>query len=190
MPDHCRSCGPCASCCTVLRVDELAKPARQPCEKLRSDRSGCSIYDSRPSICRRYACAWLLGSFGDEDRPDRLGAVLDLVFRGDRLWLEIHEESPGAFERSERLREIAGEYRASAYVRISDADRAAHPEHPYRILLPDGIEQHVVGGRVEIYRDGVLIDSSEIGWLRRTAGRLWRAWKLRRSPAAARRPPG
>ena len=179
MPDTGRSCGDCALCCSVLRVDELDKPARTPCQQLRSDGPGCSIYSTRPAICRDYKCAWLLGSFGDEDRPDQLGAVLDLEFRGDRLWLEIHEASPGAFERSDRLQEIAQEYRASALVRVSDTDRATNPEHPFRILLPDGVEQRVHGTRVDVYHDGVMVDSTEIGWLRRTLLRIWRAWALR-----------
>lgn len=186
MPDTGRSCGECALCCTVLRVDELAKPARTPCPKLRTEGAGCSIYSTRPRICRSYKCAWLLGSFGDEDRPDRLGAVMDLAFRGDRLWLEIHEASEGAFGRSERLRQIAEEYRQSAYVRVSDSDRAAQPDRPFQILLPEGVEQRVTGSRVEVYQDGHLIDSSEIGWLRRTAARLLRAWRLRTSPKEAR----
>ncbi len=187
MPDTGRICGDCALCCTVLRVDELTKPARVACNELRREGAGCSIYATRPSICRSYKCAWLLGSFGDDDRPDSLGAVLDLQFRGDRLWLEIHEESPGAFERSERLREIAEEYRASAHVRISDGDRAAEPDRPFRILRAGGIEQRVCGTRVEVFQDGMRIDSTEIGWLRRTAARILRAWKLRRSPKKARR---
>lgn len=185
MPNTGRTCGDCALCCTVLRVDELKKPARVACTELRDDGPGCSIYPTRPRICRDYKCAWLLGSFGDEDRPDRLGAVLDLEFRGDRLWLEVHEATPGAFDRSDRLREIAEEYRASAHVRVSDADRVTDPERPFRILLPDGFEQRVRGTRVDVYRDGLLVDSTEIGWLRRTAARIWRAWKLRQTP----RPP-
>lgn len=186
MPDTGRSCGACALCCTVLRVDELAKPARVACDKLQTEPAGCSIYETRPRICRSYKCAWLLGSFGDDDRPDHLGAVMDLNFRGDRLWLEIHEASPGAFESSERLRQIAEEYRTSAHVRISDADRVAEPERPFRILLADGIEQRVNGTRVEVYQHGHLIDSSEIGWLRRTAARLLQAGRLRKSPEEGR----
>ena len=185
MPDVGRECGECALCCTVLRVDELEKPARVACDKLRRDGPGCSIYETRPRICRSYKCAWLQGSFGDEDRPDRLGAVMDLQFRGDRLWLEIHEESPGAFERSARLQQIAEEYRTSAHVRISDTDRVADPDRPFRILLPGGMEQRVQGTRVDVYQDGVRIDSSEIGWLRRTAARLLQAWRMRgRTPKA------
>lgn len=171
-------------CCTVLRVDELAKPARVPCKQLRTQGHGCSIYETRPRICRGYACAWLQGSFGDDDRPDRLGAVLDLQFRGDRLWLEIHEESPGAFDRSPRLQQIADEYRGAALVRISDADRVAEPDRPFRILLADGVEQRVHGQRVDVYRDGVRIDSTEMGWLRRRLLQLWQAWGRRRADRA------
>lgn len=175
MPDTGRTCGDCDLCCTVLRVDELEKPARVPCDKLRAaPESGCSIYGTRPRICRSYKCAWLLGSFGDDDRPDRLGAVLDLEFRGDRLWLQIREATTGSFDRSDRLRQIADEYRASAHVRVSDTDHVAHPDHPFRILLPDGIEQHVRGQRVDVYQHGTLIDSTEGSWLTRLLGRLRR----------------
>lgn len=176
-----RICGDCDLCCTVLRVDELAKPARQPCDKLRIDGPGCSIHQTRPSICRGYTCAWLQGSFGDADRPDRLGAVLDLLWRGDRLWLEIHLATPEAWERNDRLREIADEYREVALVRISDADRRESPEKPYRILLADGVEQRVEGDRIDLYRDGQRIESSRVGAAHRVLAWLRRSWSLYRT---------
>jgi Fe-S-cluster containining protein len=180
-----RICGDCDLCCTVLRVDELAKRARQPCDKLRTDGPGCSIHQTRPDICRGYTCAWLQGSFGDDDRPDRLGAVLDLLWRGDRLWLEIHLASPEAWERSDRLRGIADEYREVALVRISNADRRETPDAPYRILLGDGVEQRIKGDRVDVYRDGKRVESSRVGLAHRILASLRRTWSLYRSSRAS-----
>jgi hypothetical protein len=74
-----RKCGLCSACCTLLRVDELEKPAGVPCPKLR--RGGkCGIYETRPGICRGYMCAWLTGFAPREDRPDRVGYVASFAY--------------------------------------------------------------------------------------------------------------
>jgi Fe-S-cluster containining protein len=74
-----RKCGLCSSCCTLLRVDALEKPAGTPCPNLR--RGGkCGIYETRPGICRGYMCAWLVGMAPREDRPDRVGYVTSFAY--------------------------------------------------------------------------------------------------------------
>jgi Fe-S-cluster containining protein len=63
------SCGQCTLCCTYLRIDsklgyttridtgeDLAKEAGVRCRYL-SDQ-GCSIYQARPAVCRRFICDW------------------------------------------------------------------------------------------------------------------------------------
>src|SRR5262249_6364064 len=62
-----RECGECSACCKVLDVLELDKPAHQWCKHCRPGRGGCLIYDRRPTICRVFACAWLI----DENVPER-----------------------------------------------------------------------------------------------------------------------
>jgi hypothetical protein len=121
----------------VLRVDELRKLGGTPCVHQRAG-GGCGIHPQRPGICRAYRCLWLGGGLRDDDRPDALGAVLDVVSRGASVWLEIREAQPGAFERSARLREIAHEYRASMPVRIGDSADVLDPERRFRVLLPNG----------------------------------------------------
>ena len=58
-----RSCGAYSLCCKVLGIDtpKSTKPPRQWCQHCTPGR-GCGIYETRPPICRNYACAWLVGS--------------------------------------------------------------------------------------------------------------------------------
>jgi hypothetical protein len=174
-----RVCGPCSLCCTVLRVDELRKLAGTPCVHQRAE-GGCGIYVRRPGICRAYRCLWLSGGLDESDRPDRLGAVLDLVSRGGSPRLEICEARPGVFEASPRLREIAASYRESFPVHVAAAWDVLDPERPSLLLLPDGEEHHVHGDRLTIIRDGVRVGERRLHWLARLAYRLWIAFSARR----------
>ncbi len=36
----------------------------------------CQIYDTRPSTCREFRCAWLGGFGPDASRPDRSGVIV------------------------------------------------------------------------------------------------------------------
>jgi len=149
-----RECGSCSLCCTVLRVDELRKLGGTPCVHQRAG-GGCGIYAERPGICRAYRCLWLGGGLRDGDRPDALGAVLDVVVSGTSSWLEIREAEVGAFEGSERLREIAHEYRQSMPVRISDTADVLDPVRRFRVLLPNGEERVVEGEWTTLVRPGL-----------------------------------
>ena len=149
-----RECGACSLCCTVLRVDELRKLGGTPCVHQRAA-GGCGIYAERPGICRAYRCLWLGGGLRDEDRPDALGAVLDVVRQGGSAWLEIREAEPGAFERSARLQEIAQEHRRSMPVRIADTADVLDPGRRFRVLLPGGEERVVEGEWTTLVRPGL-----------------------------------
>jgi hypothetical protein len=166
-----RACGPCSLCCTLLRVDELAKLGGTRCLHQGAG-GGCEIHPRRPAICRSYRCLWLQGALEPADRPDRLGAVLDLVSRGGFPELVVHEAEPGAVARSARLREIVDEYRRAMPVRILDTRGVLDPDHPFRVLLPDGDERRVAGERVETWRDGARVGVARLGWLERIARRI------------------
>lgn len=79
-----RDCGNCSMCCKLLHVIELDKPANQWCEHCRPGRGGCSIYDTRPHICRNFACGWLMSAtVGPEWYPLLSHMILSLgVFNG------------------------------------------------------------------------------------------------------------
>lgn len=177
-----RSCGPCSLCCTVLRVDELAKRAGVPCAKLRAG-GGCGIHLSRPKICRAYRCAWLEGRFEPEDRPDLLGALVDFAPRGAGIEMVIVEARPGAFDRSPRLGEIANAQRETLTVRVSDTLDIEDPDRPYRLLIAGGVEHRVRGDRIRVLQDGEVAGELRLPWLERQVRRLaiaWRRWWLSR----------
>jgi Fe-S-cluster containining protein len=187
-----RACGDCSLCCTVLRVDELRKLGGVPCRELRAPGPGggcCGIHERRPAVCRAYRCLWLQGGLEERDRPDRLGAVLDVVTAGAETRLEIHQADPEAFDRSARLREIAERYRAAMPVRILDVADVLDPDRPYRILLPpsrgDGgarAELRVEGERVTELRDGAVVGERRLPWLERLVRRAAIAWRRMRLP--------
>jgi hypothetical protein len=174
-----RECGACSLCCTVLRVDELRKLGGTPCVHEQAS-GGCGIYQTRPAICRAYQCMWLRGALGDGDRPDRLGAVLDVVAQGASPWLEIREAEPGAFDRSGRLREIAEEYRRSMPVRIGDVADVLDPERRFRVLLPDGEERIVEGEWTTLRRPGAPDTRLRLPRLERWLRRWNLYWRRRR----------
>lgn len=184
-----RECGGCSLCCVVLRVDELGKLGGVPCAKLRPG-GGCGIHPTRPDICRAYRCLWLRGGLEHADRPDRLGAVLDVTSEAGAPLLAIREARAGAFTRMPRLREIADEYRQSMPVRITSAEDVLNPDRPYRVLLPDGEERLVEGETTTILRDGQPAETRRMPWLERGVRRVMlrvEAWRVRRMQR--RRPP-
>lgn len=183
MSDAPRRCGACDLCCTVLRVDVLKKPGGVRCEHQRREGAGCGIYPDRPQICRAYRCLWLRGGLREEDRPDRLGAVVDLSTEEGPAYLGIRQYREGAFASSPRLQEIAAEFRETLPVRVTRADDALDPDRPYRVLLPDGVEHRIEGDFVAVWRDGRLLTRDRIPWLERRVRRLalaWQAWRLKR----------
>jgi len=181
-----RTCGRCTLCCTVLRVDELHKLGGVPCRAQRAPAEaerlggGCGVHARRPTVCRGYRCLWLQGKLDDADRPDQLGAVLDLVTAGAETRLEVHLAEPGAFERSPRLRAIVERHRASMPVRLLDVGDVLDADRPYRVLRPGGEELRVAGERVTRLRDGRVVEERRLPWLERAVRRAALAWRRRR----------
>jgi hypothetical protein len=179
-----RACGACSLCCTVLRVDELAKLGGRPCMHQR-EAGGCGVHARRPGVCRAYRCAWLGGAFEERDRPDALGAVLDFVPRGDTIRLVVRQAEPDAWERSARLCEIADEVLETMPVEVRDVVDVLDPERPYRLLHPDGTEQRIGGAWIEVLEHGRPVSRQRKPWLaRRVAwlGARIEAWRLARWP--------
>ncbi len=73
-----RTCGTCSMCCKVLMIEEeeLSKPRDQWCQHCRPGAGGCTIYETRPVLCRAFACQWLVDpSFPEELKPSRSKVV-------------------------------------------------------------------------------------------------------------------
>jgi hypothetical protein len=166
----------------LLRVDELSKLGGSPCRQLRPapEPPGCGIHALRPAICRAYSCLWLAGGLDLEDRPDRLGAVLDVATEGAVTRLRVHEARPGAYEGSPRLREIVARYRESMPVRILDVSRAGDPEAPVRELGPAGAELRIEGDWIVRLEGARELSRRRLPWLERGLRRLSLAWRAHR----------
>jgi Fe-S-cluster containining protein len=61
----------------VFAVSEVGKHDYDWCPQCTVGK-GCNVYDSRPYACKGFACIWLNGACSDHDRPDKLGAMLDV----------------------------------------------------------------------------------------------------------------
>lgn len=186
-------CADCSLCCTVLRVGELHKLGGVDCVHQNVSGPGCAIHSSRPGICRGYRCLWLRGGLKETDRPDKLGALLDVVQEGPVVRLEIRQDRPDRFASSQRLTEIADQYRDLMPVRITDVEQVMDGDHPYRVLLAGGVEHRVRGEWTEIHRPGQDPERHRLRWVERWGRRailgLRRLW-LRRAHSAGPRPAG
>jgi Fe-S-cluster containining protein len=103
-----RPCDGCTACCTVLGVEELAKPANVPCAHVEAAR--CGIYSTRPLSCQEFYCTWRMGLGTPEDRPDIRGIVFDEARKNvlEGKALVAREVWPGAFQEAEAfLTELA-----------------------------------------------------------------------------------
>lgn len=79
-----RTCGDCTACCTVMAIDkpDIQKQAGVTC---RHCRGGCTIYETRPGLCRDFHCGWRqLPILDDSWRPDRSGVFVEIeVIEGE-----------------------------------------------------------------------------------------------------------
>jgi hypothetical protein len=84
-----RTCGDCTVCCTVMAVDnpDMQKEAGVTC---RHCRGGCTIYDTRPQLCRDYHCGWRqLPILNDDWRPDRSGVFVEIEVIDEQTALSL-----------------------------------------------------------------------------------------------------
>ncbi|HKD29844.1 MAG TPA: hypothetical protein VKC66_28525 [Xanthobacteraceae bacterium] len=95
-----RICGDCSLCCKLAQVDELDKPAGVWCRHCAPGRGGCTIYETRPNVCRNWACSWIVDSrLGPEWYPLTSKMVLYIENSGDRLGVLVEPGHPNAWRR-------------------------------------------------------------------------------------------
>jgi hypothetical protein len=71
-----RECGDCTVCCVAPTINkpEIQKLSGARCRHATC--AGCSIYETRPPVCRSYYCAWrTVDIFNDDWRPDKSGVL-------------------------------------------------------------------------------------------------------------------
>lgn len=120
-------------CCKIFYIADLAKPFGQWCPHVRQGR-GCGIYDSRPSVCQRYHCAWLLHPYlGPEWKPDRAKFTLDFLEHDD-LRISVDMKAPNAWKQQPYYAQIkawAADYcERGKFVRVLNGVRLT-------VVLPD-----------------------------------------------------
>lgn len=93
-----RRCGECSVCCDFVSIEELAKPARVPCQHLQGIDRCCGIYESpvRPRVCHNFLCSWMRGHGGLGDRPDKTGVMVSVNQIDNGLFCLALELWPGA----------------------------------------------------------------------------------------------
>ena len=115
-PRMSRTCGTCRVCCVRPEVPELGKPMDAPCPHLNPDAEserGCMVFGeaTRPRVCGGFSCAWLMGLGDEDDRPDKLGVLMQPTVRDGEWVLAFVEDRPGAL-RSERAQWLLGAWAA------------------------------------------------------------------------------
>jgi len=94
-----RRCRQCDACCSVVAVEEIAKPEQERCQHQgQHGKPGCAIYDERPESCRAWSCGWLQGFGNANDRPDKLGVIFDAVITVGGPTLQARAVWQGAFQ--------------------------------------------------------------------------------------------
>ena len=76
-----RECDECTVCCHTLSIDtpELVKTPNKTCVNLK-DTGGCAIYETWPTICQKWFCAWRkMPNLDDSWRPDKIGVLLEFA---------------------------------------------------------------------------------------------------------------
>ena len=80
-----RTCDGCNMCCYIPGINEptLQKKEWVMCHNCDVG-VGCKIYEQRPKPCRTFNCAWLMGEFPDEWRPDKVGFYAEIEPQGHK----------------------------------------------------------------------------------------------------------
>ena len=98
-----RSCGTCSMCCgPAMLIKVVEKPFGAWCRHCQPGNGGCGIYDSRPEVCRKFACAWVAGTLPDELHPLKVNAVIADYHAEpgeDEIVIWIDPNDPTAHER-------------------------------------------------------------------------------------------
>lgn len=97
-----RECGECGLCCNLLSVPALEKPAREWCKHC--SKTGCAIYENRPTVCRTWYCGYRANTFkfpdgststlGEHWRPNKCGMIVSPPHSG-RMGIIVAKGSEG-----------------------------------------------------------------------------------------------
>lgn len=99
-----RQCESCNECCKVLVGAAHGNPfgpsgiGKRDCVFLCQGR--CSIYETRPIVCKRYQCAWSQGIFPDSiPRPDLCGSTISVETSDKAQYLKCVSVGPSTIKK-------------------------------------------------------------------------------------------
>jgi len=162
-----RSCGACSLCCKLAQVDELDKPAGVWCRHCAPGRGGCTIYETRPPVCRNWFCAWFLDArLGPEWYPLTCKMILYFENAGSRLCVRVEPGHPNAWRREPYYGQLKQWSRVAVEAR---QQIVVYVNKRVIVILPD---KDVDFGEVE------LGEQIWVGAQDTPAGRTWHAAKI------------
>ena len=126
-----QDCGDCKLCCSLLEIKALSKPKNKKCQHL-SIIKGCSIYNVRPSACRRYNCLWQLNEAMPADlRPDRCGIMFEAYRPEMTVVATVDMDRPNVWKNG-KPNSLIGHMLRDGYVVWIMVSKVRH------LLLPEG----------------------------------------------------
>jgi hypothetical protein len=109
-----RGCSGCTMCCKLLSVEELSTPPLSWCPHCIT-KSGCGIYDDRPTECRQFYCEYLLDArLGDYWKPSRCKMVVVLEDYANALVIHTDPSRPHVWRQEPYWSDIRRWARAAA----------------------------------------------------------------------------
>ena len=111
-----KECGACSLCCKLpsISVPELTKPAQSWCPHCKPGKGGCSIYNSRPTICEEFVCMWLADPvMADNLRPDKCKVMFSMTIQ-NTVQAQVDKAFPTAW-RSGAAHEAIEKFRENGY---------------------------------------------------------------------------
>lgn len=95
-----RECGSCTACCTWLIGEAYDSKFGNgvSCKYLTC--SGCGIYEKRPTVCKKYQCAWSQYLFPEEMRPDKCGFLASVEQNENGQYLKVVKINNDSIDKS------------------------------------------------------------------------------------------
>jgi hypothetical protein len=79
------SCEGCTMCCKLLDIDVLEKPRGTWCPKCDVKR-GCTIYEVRPDVCRKFYCGYMrIRTLDDRWKPSKSKFLVNFESASNRI---------------------------------------------------------------------------------------------------------
>ena len=89
-----RDCRSCTLCCLFMKVPEYNSLEYEYCSNC-TPNVGCSVYESRQEVCRKFGCLWWLQEQIPEHlRPDKCGVMFEITASPNLVFGYVHPDRP------------------------------------------------------------------------------------------------